>query len=341
MQIRRGGILESVHHGAIAVADPEGKLVAWWADPDAVTFLRSAAKPFQALPLLESGAAEQFGLTDPEIALACASHTGTDEHVAAVAALQAKTGIREADLQCGTHTPIDRETAFRLRRSGESPTPNRHNCSGKHTAMLATAKRMGAPLDDYLDPRHPVQLSVTESLSEMTGIAADRIGIGIDGCSAPNFALPLREAATAFARLADPSALPPERAKACRHVFRAMTSNPEMVSGPGHFDTRLMQVAEGRVLSKGGAEGYLALALPPRADEARRPALGIALKIADGDRQARARFRVALSVLDALGALNASEKEALAEYGSRTLTNHRGLEVGELELCFRLEWAQT
>ncbi len=343
VEVMRGGIVESVHHGAVAVADALGNLVAWWGDPEAVTFLRSSAKPFQALPLVESGAADHFGLTPAHLAVICASHSGTDEHVQTVREAQGLCGVSESDLLCGVHPPLDPETARRLRDKGLEPTPNRHNCSGKHTGMLAMARFLQAPLEEYTHPHHPVQQRILAAFAEMCGVGPERVGVAIDGCSVPTFAVPLHAAATAYARLADPSRLPAGRAAACRRIFEAMASHPFLVGGPGRFDTDLMEAGAGRLVAKGGAEGYQGIALMPAAGGG--PALGIAFKIADGDQAKRserplgqqAGARVALAVLDDLGALDSAQRRMMEAYEVRRLTNWRGLDVGEVRPCLHLE----
>jgi L-asparaginase II len=311
IELTRGGIVESIHHGAIAVADPSGTLHASWGDAEVVTFLRSSTKPFQALPLLESGAVDHYQLSLEQIAVICASHSGTDEHVRAVASIQGQVGISEVDLMCGVHPPYHRQTARRMQEEGLEPTPNRHNCSGKHTGMLTLASFKGDPLADYINPQHPVQVQIIQTFAEMCGLEQEAVVLGIDGCSAPVFAVPLIAAATAFARLMDPSALTPERAEACRGVVTAMTSHPFMVAGPDRFDTRLMEVTVGQVLAKGGAEAYQGLGVRAGVISPDAPALGVAIKIADGDRGGRARPAVALSVLEDLGVLSDEEREAL------------------------------
>jgi L-asparaginase II len=345
LEVTRGNVVESVHYGAVAVADARGELVAWWGDPEAVTFLRSSAKPFQALPLLESGAADRFGLSPKQLAVICASHSGTDEHVATVASVQAQAGVSEKDLLCGVHPPYDLATSRRLKEAGEEPTPNRHNCSGKHTGMLALARFLGESTDDYIDPAHPIQRRILAAFAEMCAVEPLQVEVGIDGCSVPTFAVPLQAAAGAYARLADPSALGATRDAACRRIFAAMTAHPEMVSGPGRFDTVLMQAAEGRMVVKGGAEGYHGIALAPGALGRGSPALGVALKIADGDVGSRsdtppgqrAGSRVVLAVLESLGALGVGDVSRLAEFGPTPVTNWRGLRVGEMRARLRLE----
>jgi L-asparaginase II len=299
--------------------------------------MRSSAKPFQALPVIESGAAARFTFSLKQIALTCASHVGTDEHVETLEALQQLAGINEGHLQCGTHPVPDADTARQLIMQGKEPTPNRHNCSGKHSAMLAMARHLGESIEDYLDLDHVVQRRILTTLAEMCDLEEAQIQIGVDGCSAPNFALPLVAAATGLARLADPVDLPPARAAACHTVFEAMTTHPEMVSGEGRFDTKLMQVAGGMILSKAGAEGYQAIALKAGVLGPGSPAMGLAMKIADGNK--RAIPPVALAVLQEMGALDADMMTELAEFTARPMVNFSGIQVGEGRTCFQLERA--
>jgi L-asparaginase II len=333
----RGGIVESVHYGAIAIVNAAGELLAGYGDPDTVTFLRSSAKPFQALPFIEKGGDRFFNFSEREIALICASHSGTDEHVKVVSGMQKKIGVTEADLMCGVHPPHHEGTRLELLKRGEQPTQNRHNCSGKHTGMLAHAIMRHLPIQDYINIHHPVQQSILKAFAEMCNLPEDRVVVGIDGCSAPNFAVPLRSAAWALARLCDPTGLPDERAQACRKITHSMTSNPDMVGGPGRFDTLLMELASGRILCKGGAEGYQALGLLPGAVEPGSPALGIAFKISDGDAPDRARPLVAVELLRQIGALSAKEAEQLAAFGPHPIKNFAGLTVGEYRSAFKLD----
>jgi L-asparaginase II len=337
VELTRGGRVESLHHGAIAVVDTSGRLVASYGDPQVVTFLRSSAKPFQALPLVEDGAAERFGFTPREIAFTCASHMGMDMHVEVANAIQAKIGVTEGDLLCGVHEPGDPETAQRLQREGRAPTPYRHNCSGKHIGMLAQARHRGLPIADYINPAHDIQQTILRTFADVCGLEATAVVVGVDGCSAPNFAVPLASAATAFARLADPFSLPAARASALSVIFSAMTAHPEMIRGPGGFDTELMRVRPGIIVSKGGAEGYQGIGLAPGTLGPGSPALGVALKIADG--AARAVPVVALEVLRQLGAIGEAELAALAGLGfapRQRLENFRRLVVGEMRPCFEL-----
>jgi L-asparaginase II len=354
-QLTRGDIVESVHFGAIAVMQADGKLVAWYADPGLITYTRSSAKPLQALPFLEAGGMVHFGLTLQEVALLCASHSGTDEHLAVVRSIQAKTGVHEADLMCGTHTVYDRKTAEAMRQRGEQPTPNRHNCSGKHTGMLAFTLMLGMKLDPeglpYIDPRHPVQTRILNTLAEIAGLKPGEIHIGIDGCSAPNFALPLRNTALAFARLCQPDELPEKRADTCRLITKAMLTYPDMIGGPDNFDTFLMQAAQGRVICKGGAEGFQAFGIMPGAIKPGSPALGVAIKVSDGDLKGHnfpagdahghVRPAVTLEILCQLGVFTQADLPKLAEFGPAfDVENWRKLKVGKASPCFELEKAQ-
>ncbi len=345
LEVTRGDVVESVHFGALAVVDSAGNLVAHYGDPEAVTFLRSSAKPFQALPLVESGGLERFGLSSEQLAVICASHSGTDEHVAVVASIQSVVGISEQDLQCGTHPPDDANTRRWMLERREAPTPIRHMCSGKHSGMLALSRCLEAPLGTYLQPDHPAQQRILDAVADMCGLQPAQIVVGTDGCSAPTFALPLRSAALGFARLADPRGLGAARGRACRSVFAAMVAHPSMVHGPGEFDTRVMQVAGGAILCKRGAEGYCGLSLLPGALGKNSPGLGVAIKISDGDLGRRtdvppgnrAATRVTLKALQDLGALTAAQQAELAEFGPQPVTNKRQLVVGMMRPCFSLE----
>jgi L-asparaginase II len=337
VEVVRGGTVESIHYGAIAVTDGEGNLLGSWGRPDDQIFLRSAAKPFQALPLLESGAAAAYRLNPEQIALVCASHGGTDKHVEVLHSLQKAAGVTENDLQCGVHPPLDNATAERLIREGVSPTPNRHNCSGKHTGMLTTSRYLDATIDDYLSPEHPVQRKILSGVSEMFDRQRDELVLGIDGCSAPTFAAPIQTISTAYARLADPTRFSDPRQQACRQIWKAMTEHPYLVAGEGRFDTILMEMGSGSILAKGGAEGVQAVAIAPNASGKTQPAIGIAIKIADGDRASRARPLVTLEVLRQLKLVPPSMIDALAEHIQFTVSNWRGIKVGSIRPCFTLK----
>lgn len=352
IEVTRGSLVESIHYGSIAVCDPSGRLLAGVGDVDAVVYLRSSSKPLQVLPLVEQGGMEQFGLTDRELAVMCSSHHGTDDHVSVIEGIQHKLGIRPEDLLCGLHSPSDVRTAERMFVNHEENSTLRHNCSGKHTGMLALAILQGYPRENYIDPAHPVQQQILRAFSEMTGVPVEQTIVGVDGCSAPVFAVPLRAAAFAFARLADPSLLPEPRRNALQRIFRAMTSNPDMVAGPESFDTDLMTTGRGGILTKGGAEGYQAVAVLPGVCGAGSPACGIAMKISDGDLAqrdrdpriariahdggGRARSTAMIEVLRQLGALDENQLRELGPYLPRPQYNWRHVPVGNIRPAFKL-----
>jgi L-asparaginase II len=346
-EVTRGQLVESIHYGSIAVVDSKGKLIASYGDPQTVAFLRSSAKPFQALPFVERGGVENFQFTPRELSLSCASHEGSDMHVQAVIALQQKVGVEESNLQCGTHMPGDVDELKSLIVHNRQPRTNHNNCSGKHTAMLAHAKMRALPLDNYLDINHPIQQEILATFAEMCLLTVDQIQLGIDGCSAPNFAVPLYNAAYAMARLCDPDGLSDARASACRKITSAMTSYPEMVSGYGEFDEQLMKVGEGKFVCKRGAEGYQIVGLLPGVMSPDSPGIGITVKVSDGDASRlgsglestnRVRPAVVVEILRQLGILSSKQEQALAAFGpEKPITNHRGLVTGTSHPTFKLQ----
>ena len=333
----RGDLVESIHSGAFAVVNNKGELLASWGDPESITYMRSSAKPFQALPFIENNGDVFYGLNNEEIAVLCASHTGTNDHVSIIAGMQQKMGLEEKMLQCGTHTPLNSETWMEMNKRGEKPTPIRHMCSGKHTGMLGFAQMTGADTESYLSMNNPVQQAILTTFSEMTACPVESIAIGIDGCSAPNFAVPLRNAAFAFAKLCQPDGLPPARASACERLTSAMRNYPDMIAGPGKFDTLAMGLTNRKIISKTGAEGYQCLGIMPGAIEPGSPGLGIALKIADGDAEERARPLVSLEILRQLGAITSAECDALSKFGPRKIFNFAKLQIGEYRPTFSIK----
>jgi len=346
LEVTRGAIFEAVHYGSIAVVDSSGTLIASHGDPQAVAFLRSSAKPFQAIPFVERGGAEHFEYTPRELSITCASHEGSRLHVLTVEAMQAKIGIEEHHLQCGVHMPGDVDEFRSLIRNNAQPTPNHNNCSGKHTSMLAHAKMRGLPLETYLDHDHPIQQDILSSFSEMCLIPSDQISLGIDGCSAPNVAVPLFHAALGMARLCDPRELTPARAAACGKITSAMMAHPEMVSGFGEFDCELMKTGEGTIVCKRGAEGFQIIGLMPGALRPGSPGIGIAFKVTDGDASHmgldlassnRVRPAVTVEILRQLGVLSSKQEQALAGFGPvRPVKNHRGIVTGQSRPVFEL-----
>ena len=351
LEVTRGDLVESIHYGSIVVVDSSGKLISSYGDPQAVAFLRSSAKPFQALPFVERGGVEYFGFTPRELSISCASHEGSDLHVQTVEGMQRKIGIDQSALQCGVHMPGDVDAFKALIVNNRQPVPNQNNCSGKHTAMLAHAKMRDLPLEDYLDLTHPIQQEILATFAVMSMLPVSDVEIGTDGCSAPNFAVPLYNAALAMARLCDPRELSPERASACRKITSAMTTHPEMVSAYGEFDEQLMRVGQGRIVCKRGAEGYQIIGLLPNVLHPVSPGVGIALKVLDGDpsrtaldltHSTRVRPAVALEVLRQLGALSLEQQQSLAPFGPvKPIKNHRGMITGQSRPVFQLSAVPT
>ncbi|MCA1615071.1 MAG: asparaginase [Acidobacteria bacterium] len=336
VEVRRGPIVESRHRGHVAAVDGEGRLVASLGEPETITYLRSSAKPFQAIPLVTSSAADGFGLTAAELALACGSHSGEDLHAGVVAGMLDKIGLGEGFLKCGVHDPFDRATAERLRRRGESPGVLRNNCSGKHAGMLALARHLGAPPELYDDPAGPVQQAILHTVSQFSGVRTEEIALGTDGCGVPVFGLPVRAMALMYARLvAPPAGFAQATRDACARLVGAMTGHPELVGGTaGRFDTEVMRAARGLVVSKIGAEGvYTAGVLPC---ERWPKGLGLAFKIEDGEDR-RARSTIAIESLRQLCVLDENAQKMLSPYASFPVLNHRGEIVGQIRPSFRLD----
>jgi L-asparaginase II len=320
-EVVRGGEVESLHRGACAVADARGAIVHAWGDVERPVFTRSAIKPIQALPLVETGAADRFALGNTEIALACASHGGEHKHIAVVEAWLARLGLGEADLECGAHPPSHQPSAEALFRAGGTPTAVHNNCSGKHTGFLTTARHLDEPTAGYIGRDHPVQQRIARVIGEMAGVDLTDAPVAVDGCGIPTIGLPLAGLATAMARLADPSVLAPARAAAVARVANAMTARPDMVAGTGRFCTALIAESGGRLLAKTGAEGVYAVALRERG-------LGVALKIDDG--AGRAAEVATAAVLRHLGALDDELAERLADFVTAPVINRAGRRVGEV-----------
>lgn len=333
VELTRGGIVECVHFGALAVVDSDGKLLFSISDPGMVTFPRSSMKPFQVLPFIERGGQEAFGLTPEEISIMCASHHGTDEHVRVLTSIHQKADLNEGMLQCGMHWPGDKATVAAMQKRGEVPTSFRHNCSGKHSGMLASARLQGLTLEDYLDGTHPVQQEIRSVVADMCGVPNESLIKGIDGCSAPVYAIPLDKFALATARLCDPVGLAETRSKACLRITESMMAYPVMVSGPTGFDTALMKAMQGKAVVKGGAEGYQMIGLLPNAIQGYPKGIGITFKISDGDGSRRATYRLTVELLTALGFEKEMRSPELSDFNTPVLKNWRGLEVGETRVC--------
>lgn len=336
VEIWRGSIVESRHRGHVAAVDGDGRPIARLGEPETVTYLRSSAKPHQAIPLVASGAADRFGLTPPEIAVACGSHSGEAVHEATAAAMLRKIGLDESALRCGTHEPFDRETALEMRRRNEPPRVLQNNCSGKHTGMLALALHLGAAVETYDHPDNPVQQLILETVARFSGLSVEEVARGTDGCGVPVFGMPISAMALMYARLVAPDCgLDEGSGTACARIVAAMTGSPEMVGGTrDRLDTEMMRATAGRVISKIGAEGVYTVAVLPSMRWPR--GLGLALKIEDGEDR-RARPTVVIESLRQLGALDPEALEALRPYSGFPIRNHRGDHVGEVRANFELE----
>lgn len=319
IEVWRGGRVESRHRVRACVADRDGRVVLAVGDIDEPVFPRSAVKPFQALALVETGAADAFGVGEAEIALACASHGGEPEHVALVESWLGRLGLDEAALACGPHPPMHGPSAAALLRRGETARRVHNNCSGKHTGMLTAALHLGAPTQGYEMPEHPVQRHVAAALAALAGLNT-LPEPGIDGCSLPNYPMPLRNLARAAAQLADPSGQPPERERALHRIAQAMMAHPRLVAGGGRACTAIMQALPD-VVAKTGAEGVYLAALRARG-------LGVVVKAEDG--AGRAAETAALAVLDRLGALDDEARTRLAGFIQPRLRNFAGQEVGRI-----------
>ncbi|MEO0388330.1 MAG: asparaginase [Pseudomonadota bacterium] len=314
-EVWRGDRVESVHRGHVVIATPAGQVLEGWGDPERVIFPRSAVKPLQALPLLESGAFDAAGLGAVELALATASHAGAALHTRPVRAWLARLGLGEGDLRCGAQMPEAAADRADLIRRGAAPDQTHNNCSGKHTGFLTLSQHLGAG-PDYIDVAHPVQKAVRTAFEEMTDETSP--GFGIDGCSAPNFACSLRGLARAAAQLAEPTGLGPRRTDAARRIVAAMAAHPLLIAGRGRACTRLTEAAAGGAIVKTGAEGVFVGICPALG-------CGIALKIEDG--ATRAANAAMAAILQRLGVLAPGDPAAEA-FLAAPIANRRGLVTG-------------
>ena len=329
VEVKRGGVLESSHCGALAVLDADGAVLAQLGDIERPIFPRSAVKVLQALPLVASGAADQLGLTDEELALACASHGGEEVHAQTVAKMLAKAGLEADTLECGAHWPYLESAARTLAVRGQEPSALHNNCSGKHAGFLCLACAMhgnGPNLRQYVrgyvGPDHPVMREVTASLQATTGFDLAAAARGTDGCSIPAYAIPLRHLARAFARVGTGTGLGSGHAQAAKRLRTAVAKAPYMVAGSGRFDTRVMQHLGERVFCKVGAEGVFCAALPERG-------LGVAIKIDDGN-NARACEVVMAAVIEAFLPLDDDSAQLMRSLSDVRLRNWNGIEVSQL-----------
>jgi len=323
VNVIRGGRVESIHRGDWVLVDVHGRILAYKGDPMKRTFWRSSAKPFQAIPTLEAGAAEKFSMTTEEISLLCASHNGEQRHVDTALGLLNKMGLDESALDCGAAQPMLQEAVFDTISRGESFSQLQNPCSGKHSGMLALCLMKEWPLENYILKDHPVQRKMLKSIAHAVSMEESDIGIAIDGCGVPVFELPLYNMALAYARLSLPEAFfQGAELTAARTVAHAMTSAPFFVAGTKRLDTKLMEVTEGRILAKLGAESVYCVSLMSKG-------IALVLKIEDGSY--RAIDPVIIDLLSRMGVLSASELEALSHHRKPLLRNQRKEIIGHLE----------
>lgn len=320
----RGQMVESRHLVAFAVLDTEGRVVMSGGDIEAPVYPRSAIKALQAIPLIETGAAEAWQVDEAEIALACASHQGEPRHVETVTAWLARIGCGATDLRCGAHAPSDPKAAADLLRAGGMPSVLHNNCSGKHAGFLTTAKHRGEDLSGYLELEHPVEQRVLGVLEAMSGLELSQAPRGIDGCGIPVIGVPLGNLALAMARLADPDDQPDRRQQACARIRRAIAAQPFMIGGSGNFDSIIIEATRGRGLVKFGAEGVHCAALPDLG-------LGIALKVIDG--AGRASEVAMAALLCRLEVIDEALAERLHERLEPAVLNRAGRRVGRLRVA--------
>ncbi|MGB7069455.1 MAG: asparaginase [Pyrinomonadaceae bacterium] len=324
-EVVRGGTTESVHRGHLIIIDGNGRELASLGDPGTATFFRSSCKPFQAIPLIASGAADRFAFDESEIALACASHSGEAVHVETSRGMLEKIGLSETDLRCGSHLPFYEKEASLMLRNEMEPTQFHNNCSGKHAAMLAVAVHTGADVTTYDQIGSPVQELILDSIAAFSEMPRESIKLGIDGCAAPNFAIPVKNMATSFANLVYPSAkLSSDLVNAANRIVAAMLKYPFLIGGSERLDTMLMEAAPGRIISKVGADGVWLCGILP--DSTFPAGAAIALKVEDGDDK-RARPAAAVHILRQLGILSGTW---LGNISPMPIKNRRGDTVGEV-----------
>lgn len=326
-EVRRSGRVESQHHGALAVWH-EDELVLGLGEVEAPVFARSAVKPLQALPLLESEVPERLGFGPKEVALCCASHDGTAAHVDVVRSMLRRGGLAEAQLGCGPHAPFDAATRQAMLKDGVEPQRVHNNCSGKHTGFLLLAQHCGDEVGRYLDPECRSQQLVNAAVAGMTGVPGP-VPVGVDGCGAPTFVLPLAALARGFARLSNPTGCSSVRTAACRRILDAAGQEPVLLSGERRLCAALARSMPGRVFPKNGAEGVYAVALAPDPQRRRWPgAIGIAVKVRDGSE--RGYLPVIVDVLAALGCWGGAVPEALASWHVMPVLNTNRQRVGDV-----------
>ncbi len=325
IELTRGGTLENQHFGAVAVVNAQGRLLAQAGDPQWPSFTRSTLKALQALPFVQAGGPRHFGFSSEQVALLCASHSGEPQHIAQVQGMLDKAGVPRRALQCGCHMPIFTELGIAA-EPGLVPDERHNNCSGKHTGFLSYCVQHGLPQENYLDPGHPLQQAIRRDVARAARVKPEDMGMGIDGCSAPNFAMPLSNLALAYARLAT-GARDSEFGESFAALGEAMTAHPDMVSGTARSDLALMRAGRGDWVTKAGADAVQVVASKSRGE-------GFAIKIIDGNKTAV--YAATVEVLDQLGWMDDAQRAELAPWRAEPILNVKKLQVGRRRPAFKL-----
>lgn len=334
IQVYRGDYLESSHNIHVAVVHASGKVLATYGDSYRLTFARSSMKPFQALPVVKSGARKAFDISDKELSLFCASHSGEPFHREAVAGVLKKIGLEESALQCGTHVPRDRESYIALIKQGKELTPYYSNCSGKHAGMLTSCVHQQLDIDTYREIKHPYQQQIIDDIATVSSFTNEEIATSVDGCGVPVHQLPLYHIALSFARLAQPETWEKGQItdkQALQEVCTAMTTHPEMVAGTDRFDTDLMKAFQGRIVAKGGAEGVHCFGDTEKG-------VGVAIKVEDGN--GRATSVAAMEVIRQLNIGSEATRKKLKNHAEVPVTNARKETIGIIKPDFTLNFIQ-
>jgi len=325
--VYRNKLIESRHRGDAAVVEPDGQISYFCGNPEYNTYLRSAAKPFQILPVINSGAADFFNFSNREIAVMCSSHNGEEKHIKVVKDILKKIEVEEDKLKCGVHDPIFKKAAHQLYLDGKKATEIYNNCSGKHAALLSLCKYMDWDIKDYISPTHPVQKLMVKTVSEVTSLKKEDIYLGEDGCGVVVFGLPVKNMALGFARLANPDYLPQQYREAAKRITKSMSDHPYMVAGSERFNTDLIEVMGNKLTGKMGAEGVFCLGLFGGS--------GICVKIEDGNYRALA--PVIIDILKNIGVISSDELKKLKKYEKPILKNHHDHSVGYIESVLQLK----
>ncbi|NTE85670.1 asparaginase [Agrobacterium rubi] len=327
VEVTRGNLVESRHRGMAVVVDGDGSVVFSAGDVEGGVFPRSACKAMQALPLIESGAADAYGFGNRELAFACASHSGEDAHAELAAAMLAKAGRDVDTLECGAHWPSEQKTIIHQARTMDKPTALHNNCSGKHSGFVCTCVHSGLETKGYVGYDHPLQAEIRATMESLTGAVLSHDNCGVDGCSIPTYAVPLKGLAHGFARMATGQGLDTARAKASRRLIDACMAEPFYVAGTGRTCTRLMELAPGHIFAKTGAEGVFVAALPQQ---------GIAMAVKCEDGTTRAAEAMIAALLARYFENDSHEQQALLNMTNRPMKNWNGIHVGDIRVTTRL-----